>query len=69
METEPKLDWTGITIDNGQCEHPDCTFCARIWFAWYAARMRQMHVQPKNKPGISFAEAAATSNIPPKEEQ
>lgn len=55
-----ELDWTGITIDNGQCEHPDCPWCARRFFAWYRARMAQMHANLKGS-STSFAEAAATS--------
>lgn len=73
-----ELDWTGITIDNGQCEHPDCPWCAQIWLRWYIARMGQMHTARnrkeypsgyvREKETVSFAEAAATSNIPPKED-
>lgn len=44
-----------------QC-HPDCPFCARDFFAWYARRMGAMNVR---KNGIlSFSEAAATSIRP-----
>lgn len=65
MSTSSEVDWTGITIANGQCEHPDCPFCARIWLAWYAARMRQMHMtRTKKGETVSFAESAATSVIP-----
>ena len=57
-----------LVLNNGQCEHPDCPWCARIWFRWYAARMNQMHVPRKNRgETTSFAEAAATSVKPPKE--
>jgi hypothetical protein len=59
-----------MIVSNGQCEHPDCPWCARIWLAWLAARMHQMQV-PRRKLGetVSFAAAAATSNIPPKEQE
>lgn len=51
-----------------QCDHPECPWCARLFFAWLKARMCQMQV-PRKKKGetVSFAEAAATSNIPPRE--
>jgi hypothetical protein len=58
-----EINWTGITIDNGQCEHPDCPWCARRFLAWYKARMSQMHTHLRGAD-TSFAEAAATSNIP-----
>lgn len=58
-----------MIISNGQCEHPDCPWCARIWLAWLAARMRQMQV-PRRKLGetVSFAEAASTSIKPSRDE-
>lgn len=63
-------DWTGITIDNGQCEHLDCPWCARHFLTWYKARMAQMDVpRKKNGEKIPFSDAAATSNRPPKEDQ
>lgn len=43
----------------GEC-HPDCPWCAREWFRWLAARMRQMQ-KPARGERISFAEAAASS--------
>lgn len=56
-----------LLLDNGQCRHPDCPWCARSFFRWLKARMAQMAVQKDGS--LSFAEAAATSNIPPKEEK
>lgn len=61
------LDWTGITVANGQCEYPDCPWCAKIWFRWLASRMSQMGVPRRNKgETTTFAEAAAGSNVPPR---
>lgn len=64
-----KIDWTGITIDNGQCEYPDCPHCARAFLAWYKMRMAQMHV-PRKKMGetVPFSDAAATSVKPSKDD-
>jgi hypothetical protein len=63
-------DWTGITIANGQCDHPDCPWCAKIFLSWLKARMAQMSM-PHKKMGetVSFATAAATSNVPGKDQK
>jgi len=48
-----------------QCDHPECQWCARQFFAWLKRRMGQMNVTRDHTP--SFSEVAATSIIPPKE--
>jgi hypothetical protein len=60
-----------------QCDDERCPWCARLFFAWLKARMGQMSVPRKAKvmpsgfvkpaETVSFAEAAATSNIPQRE--
>lgn len=40
--------------------HPDCPWCARAFFAWLKARMRDM-ARPRRGEKTSFADAAATS--------
>jgi hypothetical protein len=47
----------------GAC-HPDCRFCAREFWRWYAGRMLQMHkvnARGRSRGETSFAQAAATS--------
>lgn len=66
MTGSSEVDWTGITIDNGQCEHPDCPWCARLFLGWLRARMGQMSAH-LNGAQTSFAEAAGTSIRPPRD--
>jgi hypothetical protein len=50
---------------NYHCTYRNCPFCARDYWRWLKARMRQMST-PRKGETISFADAAATSIRPPK---
>lgn len=51
------------TVVRSYCTHPDCVFCGRQFFKWYAGRMQQMDLVQKGM-NSSFSDAAATSIKP-----
>lgn len=75
METERPLSYETFKTDKDfdhaffqgrqQCDYPECPWCARLFLTWLRLRLGQM-AAPRVKLGetVSFAEAAATSNIP-----
>lgn len=48
------------------CGHPDCTFCAKDFFAWWKAREANMQREDGRSGAGSFAQAASTSIRPPR---
>ena len=49
-------------------QHPECPWCARLWFQWFKARVERMArtgaTRRRAAVSTSFAEAAATSVRP-----